>query len=313
MCILRKSLLGLMLFSTIAAAGWKAKIPTKLAGGEGRYFMNPVWSPAGDKIAFSEMQYRGLWIINPDGSDMEQLSDEIAAGFGLQWSPDGGAIVSRVAKYEGWRRYNAVKLFETATKQSRLLSDYRTFMPGLPQWAEGNRKVFMFDGGKLEILGTGLPPVSGSQMMTPEPVAFLCNGKIAAGALADHKVMEPVAGKQYLNLVLSPDRQQVAFEVKGGNLHVMNLDGSGLRDLGPGNRPHWSPDSRYLVYMIPRDNGHDFVSSELFIVSSDGGEKTQLTHTPYRVEMDPSWGSNNRIVYDTYEEGDLYLIELVRE
>ncbi len=310
----KKSLLWLVLFASAASAGWKvSKNPIKLAGGGEKYFMNPMWSPAGDKIAFSEMQYRGLWIINPDGSGLQQLSDETAAGFGLQWSPDGQALISRVAKYQGRRRYNALKLFELATQRSRLLSDYRTFMPGLPQWAEGNQKVFMFNRKKLEVFATGLPLQPNVQNQMPQTVAFLLNGKIATGVLEGYKTLEPVAQRQYLNLVLSPDRQKIAFEMKGGNLHVMNLDGSGLRDLGPGNRPQWSPDSRYLVYMIAQDDGHEFVGSDLFIIRSDGQERTQLTQTPNRLEMDPSWGKNNRIVFDTHEEGELYIIELARE
>ena len=313
---LAKLCLLIVLSATAVSAGWRPKqAPQKLAGGQGHYFMNPRWSPRSDQIAFAEMHYRGLWIINADGSGMEQLSDEAAAGFGFQWSPDGHAIIARVAKYEDKYRYNAVKLFDLASRQARLLTDYRTLMPGLPQWADGNQKVFINNRGTLEIFSTGLPAPASAPSATAEAICFLHNGKIATGSLptGSYKTLEPVAQQQYLNLVLSPSRQKVAFEVKGGHLHTMNLDGSDLQDLGPGQRPQWSPDGRYVVYMIAKDDGHEFAGSDLHIASADGKEKAQLTDTRDRLEMDPSWGPDNRLVFDSYDEGALYILDLNNE
>jgi len=94
----------------------KAKI---LAGGDGMIFMRPLWSPDGTRIAFTEANYHGLWIINPDGSDIKQISDEPAAGFGFEWSSDSKAILSRVAKYEDKYRYNAVRLFDLEKDENK--------------------------------------------------------------------------------------------------------------------------------------------------------------------------------------------------
>lgn len=308
-------LLGIAFAAQSAFAGWKINhSPRKLVGGGGQYFMNPRWSPDGSKLAFTETRYHGLWVMNGDGSGVRQLSDEAAAGFGFEWSSDSQALLSRVAKFEGKYRYNAVKLFDLNTNESKLLTDYRTFMPGLPHWSAANDKFYMFNRDQIEVFETGKAATVLAGANAQAPIPFLKEGRIAIGTLANaqYQIFGPLAEQQCLNLVFSPNRSKVAFEVKGGNLHVMNIDGTGLLDLGPGNRPQWSPDGEYLVYMIAGDDGHQFLASDIYLIKSDGSEKTNLTDTNDQMEMNPSWGAGNRIAFEVMEEGEIYVVEIAR-
>lgn len=316
---MRKVFCFLLLLFTMSAslvnAGWKTKQePRKLAGGEGQYFMNPRWSPDGTKLAFTETRYRGLWVMNADGTGLRQVSEEEAAGFGFEWSSDSQALLTRVAKFENNRRYNAVKIFDLPSNTSKQLTDYRTFMPGLPHWSPANDKVYIFNREQLEVFESGKPALAAVATQSAAAIHFMKDGRIALGNLAtlQYQTHAPVAESEYLNLVLSPDRSKVAFEVKGGNLHVMNIDGSGLADLGPGNRAQWSPRSDYLVYMIAGDDGHQFLAADLYLIKYDGAEKTKLTNTEEVLEMNPSWGAGDRIAFDVMDEGEIYVIELER-
>lgn len=309
------SFLIVMLFAGVSHAEWKNRAAArKIAGGEGKYFMNPRWSPDGAKLAFSEMRYHGLWVMNSDGTGLRQVSNEDAAGFAFEWSSDSQMLLSRVAKFEDNRRYNAVKLFDLATNETKALTDYRTFMPGLPHWSASDDKVYMFNRDQIEVFATGKAAPEAAATNARAPIHFLKDGNLAIGNLADlqHRTFTPLAEQQYLNLVLSPDRSKIAFEVKGGNLFVLNVEGSGLIDLGPGHRPQWSPASDYLVYMMTGDDGHQFLAAEIYIIKADGAEKTNLTNTPDVLEMNPSWGTDNRIAFDVMDEGEIYVIELVR-
>ncbi len=306
----------LFVFATVASfAGWMVNQPAKkLIGGEGQYFMNPRWSPDGTKLAFTETRYQGLWVMNSDGSSVRQVSDEAAAGFGFEWSSDSQVLLSRVAKFEDKYRYNAVKLFDLVTNESKLLTDYRTFMPGLPHWSASNDKVYMFNRDRIEVFDTGKAAPALASANARAPIHFLKEGRIAIGNLAEaqFQTFAPLPEQEYLNLVLSPDRTKVAFEVKGGNLHVMNIDGTGLVDLGPGNRPQWSPDSEYLAYMIAGDDGHQFLASDIYVIKIDGSEKINLTNTDDQMEMNPSWGAGNRIAFDVMDEGGIYVMEIAQ-
>ena len=297
-------------------AQWKVtKPPEKLIGGEGQYFMHPVWSPDGATIAFTEVRYQGLWIANADGSNPRQMSDEAAAGFGFEWSTDSKAIVSRVAKFEGKLRYNAVKLFDVETNESRLLTDYRTSMSGLPHWGDADQKVYMYNGEKLEVFASGKPASAAARSAADERILFVKNGDIAVGSVKTNEVKtyKPVQEGEYLNVTVSPDRMKVAFEVMGGNLHVMHVDGTGLVDLGRGSRPQWGPDSEHLVYMLTKDDGHQFLSADLHIIKIDGSGRVAITNTDEVLEMNPSWSIDNKIAFDVMDEGAIYVMEIARE
>lgn len=307
-------LLIIFALTRTASAGWKVtQKPAKLIGGDGKYFMHPRWSPDGASIAFTESNYKGLWVMKADGTGARPITEEVAAGFGFEWAAHANALISRVAKFEKRRRYNAVKLFDLEKNETRLLTDYRTPMPGLPHWADADQKVYMYNRNKLEIFDSGLGPAALMKTAASRQIQFLKDDKIAIGDIATgaYKVFEPLKGQQCLNLTPSPDRKKVAFEIMGGNMYVMNADGTGLIDLGKGYRPQWAPDSEYLVYMITQDDGHQLLASDLYVIRCDGQEKTQLTATGDKLEMNPSWSAGGKkIAFDVMHEGAIYVLEI---
>jgi Tol biopolymer transport system component len=282
----------------------------KLAGGDGEFFMAPVWSPDGKMIAFTTEKYNGILTINLENNRVNRVTDEPAAGFIIKWSQNSENILTRVARFEGMKRYNAVKIFNVITGEEKLLSDYRTMMPGIPDWIKGDEEVFIFNRDKLEIFPTGLTK---SNLQQSEKAVYKRNNKIAVENLstASLNIYEPVKDGEVLNLTVSPDGLRVAFEIIGGNMYSMNIDGTNLVDLGTGYRPAWSPDSEYIVYMITEDDGHQYTSSDIFTIKYDGSEKINLTNTTDKLEMNPSWSPDGRyIAFDILEEGAIYIMEI---
>jgi Tol biopolymer transport system component len=272
--------------------------------------MNPVFSPDGKNIAYTKTGYTGIWIYNLQTQSSFQLTDEEAAGFAFKWSADSKSILTRVAKYEDNRRYNAVKVFDITTKKSNQLSDYRTFMPYLPQWIDGDSKVFLPVKGKDEVYLTGIDK---NNNVFSNIAAFEKNNKIVIKNIVteSEQTFEPIIDAQYINLSSSRDMMKIVFEVMGGDMFVMNLDGTNLTDLGKGNRPCWSPDGNKIIYMITEDDGQNYTASDIFIINADGTQKRKITNTDDVIEMNPCFAPDEKsIVFDVFNDGSIYLMNI---
>jgi len=124
---------------------------SKLLDGNEISFMNPKWSPDGKTIAVTGENYRGLWIIDRQTKKIKQLSEDLAAGFAYEWSPDGSSIVSTITFFENHIRKNAVALFHIADKDKKLLTKYRSKIPSAPKW-RNNTQVYFYNGKQLEYI-----------------------------------------------------------------------------------------------------------------------------------------------------------------
>ena len=283
----------------------RADAPIQLVA-DGQPSTHPVWSPDGSQVAFTREGYTGLWLVDADGANVRQLTDAPAAGFGFSWAPDGTALVARTARYDGLRRLDAVTVW-TLDGTATALTEGRSAMTDLPRWL-GPRHVALRVDGVLDVY----PLDDDARAVPSEPVVMTgADGGLALAEPATGAVREisPLANTRVLNVTPSPDGQRVAFEVYGGNLHVMDRDGSNLIDLGVGERPTWSPDGRWIAAMVTEDDGHAFTASELVAVRSDGSERVVLTQTPDRIEMNPSWSPDGRrIAFDDAADGALYVL-----
>ena len=271
--------------------------------------LQPVWSPDGSQIAFTRARYAGIWLADADGSGVRQLTDAEGAGFGFQWSPDGAALVARAARVDGPRRYHTATVYDAATGAAEALTEERASMPALPRWA-GPAHVALGLDGRLDVLAAGpeaaRTAVPDAPLALPLPEAGLAVADPASGAF---RRLDPLGGATLLNVTPSPDGRRVAFEAMGGNLYVMALDGSDLVDLGPGHRPTWSPDGRWVAFTVTEDDGHAYTAADLVAARADGSARVALTQTPDRLEMNPSWSPDGgRIAFDDAVDGALYAL-----
>jgi len=309
-----RSILLMLLCFQIGFGGWKiASGPVRLIGGEGEVYMRPLWSPANNWIACTTIGYQGIWVINSESPEIKQLTDEQGSGFGFSWSNNGEAIVCRTTAYQGRKPYNQLKIFDIADNQSWTITEGQERFRGTPRWSADDQQIYIMGTHNVDIFESRLE--TSAPKTTPENnrMVYLQSGRIVVEASdrGTKEVLEPVSGKGLLNLVISPDGSKLAFEVYGGNMYVMNADGSGLTDLGVGYRPQWSPDSEYLAYMITEDDGYRFTRSDIYTIRIDGSDKTSLTNTAEILEMNPTWSpGGNRIAFDTYNEGSIYVVEI---
>lgn len=282
--------------------------PQLLIGQSETGFMQPKWSPDGTQIAFTSINYRGLWVADSSGNNIRQLSDEPAAGFDFRWSPSSDQIVTRVARFENFLRFNALELLDITVRSKKMLTPFTRQLPGVPQWLNDG-VVSYYDGQKL----ASLQIKEGRTNKTGRILVFVKDGNIAVYKPGSDQIIlqDPLKRDGYLNVVLSPDQKKIAFEIMGGNMYVMDITGTNIIDLGRGYRPQWSPDSRFILYMLTEDNGHNYTASDIYVIDIFNKEKQNITLTDDKIEMNPNWSPDGRtIVYDEFIEGNIYKLEL---
>src|SRR5205823_5349112 len=75
---------------------------------------------------------------------------------------------------------------------------------------------------------------------------------------------------------------KIAF-VDGGNIWLMNADGSGKQRLAwKGTQPRWSPSGKRIAFVR---------SGDIWVMNADGSGKAQVT-TATSTEGDPAWSPN---------------------
>lgn len=289
--------------------------PKILVPSNGQLYQNAVWAPDGSSFAFTSNQFQGIWVADKNGSKVTQITDK-TAGYAFSWSSDSKTILTRTAEYVNRRKQSAIVLFDKESGEEMQISEFRTGMTSMPQWAQFDEKVVLITDEKVEVFDSGKEANIEKQKMVPDQSFYLLKrNKLAKGMVPQNSTenISPFEDATYLNLQVSPDGKKLAFEILGGNLYVMNVDGTQLIDLGPANRPSWSPDSKYVVANKIKDDGHNITEADIYAFSVDGSEQVNLTASTSLIAMNPSWAPDgNSIIFDEPTKGNIYLLEITR-
>ncbi len=253
--------------------------PEILVDTESEFYMNPVWSPDGEHIAFTSSEFRGIWTVAAEGNDIRQITDEHAVGYGFSWSSDGSAIAGRPARYEERHRLNAIKVYEVSTGAEQILKDYTRERTGLPQWTDLDQKIAVPQRESFELIDSGIEATDRPKRVIDESVVLSRDNRIEKTAIPDlqSEVVREFEDSRILNTTISPDGSKIAFQLIGEGLFVMHADGSNLRDLGRAEHPVWLPDGEFLIAMTTEDDGHRITNSEIYAIEVESGERHALT------------------------------------
>ena len=202
----------------------------------------PQWSPDGTTISYITTSNLALWLMNADGTNKRLLFDNPRNEVRYTWSADGSQIyiAEKSGGYEG-----LLKIINSNTGSH---VGYR--------WAS--------DGTEIK----------GDVMASPidNRVAFLENpsGLLRLFVLSGSNSVITFQQNSVQWADWSPDSSKLAYSTSGGDIFVTNSDGSGgAQYLAEGNRPIWSPDGSFILFLR---NG------TFFIMNADGSNQISLNY-----------------------------------
>ncbi|MFC1574262.1 DUF5050 domain-containing protein, partial [Candidatus Latescibacterota bacterium] len=236
-----------------------------------------------------------IYVMNADGSNQTNLTNNMSTEDTPSWSPDGSKIVY-TSMVDG---DNEIYVMDAdGSNQTRLTDNIPVNLTPLsPHWSPDGSKIvyitYIDDNYEIYVMdadGSNQTRLTNNTSNGSWPSWSPDGSKIVfvsdRDSSADIFVMDADGSNQTrltngTSPSWSPDGSKFVFA--SGGIYVMDADGSNQTRLTNGSSPSWSPDGSKIVFAS--SVGGDF---EIYVMDADGSNQTRLTNNPAR-DYYPAW------------------------
>ena len=294
---------------------------TASAGGGQSQFPTP---PPTASIAFVATGWsvpeadREIFVMNPDGSGITDISNSPDRDEDPSWSFDGRKIAF-LSRRDG--NYEVYVMNPDGSDQTRVTNTPED--EHYPSWSpDGTQIVFsrLIDAHNdlytINVDGTGLRQLTDTPKVSEVYPDWSPDGKLIVfssfgGDDSGIHAIRPdgsheklVMGGPLHSPQWSKDGKMIAFDGEPAGckfeVYTMKADGSKMREItehpmdcgGYDKHPSWSPDCDQLIFWSSNRDAAHTEDENLFLIDADGSGETQLTHTNNVLNYggyDPDW------------------------
>ena len=251
---------------------------------------SPSWSPDGKRIAFmsdrdGHVDILGgllnfeIYVMDADGGNQQNLTNDPNDDLAPSWSPDGERIVfssARDGNRDGNQENYEIYVMDADGNNQQRLTD-NDFFDTAPSWSPDGKRIAFMSQRDGHFIGEG--------GLSYEIYVMDADGKNTRRLTNNRKSdSSPSWSPDGKWIVFSADRKGdgVNYEI-----YVMDADGNNQRRL-TNNRHHdkspsWSSDGKRIVFSSYRDG-----NGEIYVMDADGGNQQKLTNNPH-LDGNPAW------------------------
>lgn len=234
---------------------------------------HPDVSPSGTRVAFQRQAVIGLeqiWLMNVDGSDARKLTGSPLLEQGVEWAPDG-----RHLAFIRWTTSTLRSLIVSTPDGRQEITIVEDSNGAAPQWShwspDGTRLAFTTQLGNRFGIRV-VSAVDGSS-----PIDFLPADTLKEALLSG---WTPDGQLLYCRLTRYPELCDIVVSPPGGPTEQVLAD-----SVGGFVSAEYSRDGTAIA-LTAYDAGGVF---DIFSMPASGGALTNLTNTPLKQELTPSW------------------------
>jgi len=271
----------------------------------------PRFSENDSILFFTKDNFKGIESYNLYSKAFTIITPEQGAGYDYQFAENGSKIFYRTNNFINGRKYSDIKAIDLKTNSIDLIENGKRNLSTPKVLSSGDCIYKIENDVTVKKIYQQQPfRVAKTERDT---VLFFEDGHLILLLDGERKIFNLLGNGSYLWASFSPDKKKIVFTFMGKGTFVTDLEGNVLADLGYANAPKWSPDGKWLAYMVDKDNGQTLLSSDIFLTSADGSKKIQLTDTKDIHEQYPEWAPSMNSIVCHSEDGKIVFLELERK
>lgn len=264
-----------------------------------------ILSPDAKKILVSDVNQKGLTLIDLSSLKSEKMNDDTGAGNEVFFASDGESIV-----YKSWflnekgRRFSNVICQSVITGNKEYLAESRRGISGL---TVNNEVVIFRQKSKLKVVN--LNPEKSESISAVEIAAFTDNRlNLVLVNNGVSTILNPGDETRYLWVSLAPDKSKILYRVPGKGTLISDLNGNILAELGAIRAAKWSADGDWVIGMKDVDDGYSYIKSDIYVIAADGSRTYNVTEKSNLIALYPDLSEDNSKAVFTTNDGEVYII-----